>query len=552
MIAAIRRALSLIDARRLLRLGLAVAAVESVLLLPIGLLVRNVFNEDIPNQDETGIVVSAMLILVLYAASAALGVASRRTVVAATKPAVGRMRRDLLARMHALPRSWHDHRDRAQLHAVLAHDSEAVDQMLAHLANPVLPAAIVASALALVAFVLNPLLGLVLAAVVPIMVAVAQWFGRKTRAAATQYADAFRTFSASGQRSLRALGLAKAHVAEEIEVARVGRDADVVSDAGQRLVVAQGLHSAAQGAIAAAAGSLVLMIGGIAVARGSMTLGDLLAFYAIVGLLIRQFALLAPGLDHVMAGFVSYERIESLLELSVPDPYTGRRPMPTRPAIALEAVSFAYEEAPVLTGVDLIASPGERLALVGPNGAGKSTIVNLVLGLYRPQEGRLTAGGIPYDELDMRSLRSRTGVVLQDPLLFPGTVSENIAYGRVDADPAAVRAAARLATADEPIRDLPLGYETDAGEDGALLSGGMRQRVALARALIAEPDLLVLDEPTTYLDDAAIADLIDALATLASAPAVLIVTHDPIVAARADRVVQLRDGHVVGELAAQR
>jgi len=131
-------------------------------------------------------------------------------------------------------------------------------------------------------------------------------------------------------------------------------------------------------------------------------------------------------------------------------------------------------------------------------------------------------------------------------------VSENIAYGRGDATAAAIRSAAELATADEPIRELPLGYETEVGEDGALLSGGMRQRVALARALIAEPELLILDEPTTYLDDAAIAELIDRLGTLASAPAVLLVTHDPVVAARADLVVEMRDGHVVNELAAQR
>ena len=552
MIGAIRRALSLIDSRRLLRLGLAVAAAESVLLLPIGLLVRKVFNEDIPGRDETGIVVSALLILVLYTASAALGLLSRRTVVAATKPAVGRLRRDLLARLHALPRSWHDRTDRAQLHATLAHDSENVDQMLAHLANPVLPAAIVAAALALVAFVLNPLLGLVLVVVVPVMVAVAQRFGRRTRDAAIRYTDSFRVFSASGQRSLRALPLAKAQVAEEIEVERVGRDADAVAEAGQKLVAAQGLHSAAQGAIAAAAGSVVLMVGGIAVARGAMTLGDLLAFYAIVALLIRQFALFAPGLDHVMAGSVSYERIEALLALSDTEPYTGSRTLPQRPDLALEDVSFAYDEAEVLAGIDLVVGAGETVALVGPNGAGKSTVVSLVLGLYRPQRGRLTAGGVPYDELDMRSLRSRSGVVLQDPLLFPGTVSENIAYGRGDATAAAIRSAAELATADEPIRELPLGYETEVGEDGALLSGGMRQRVALARALIAEPELLILDEPTTYLDDAAIAELIDRLGTLASAPAVLLVTHDPVVAARADLVVEMRDGHVVNELAAQR
>jgi ABC-type multidrug transport system fused ATPase/permease subunit len=142
-------------------------------------------------------------------------------------------------------------------------------------------------------------------------------------------------------------------------------------------------------------------------------------------------------------------------------------------------------------------------------------------------------------------LRGQFGVVLQDPILFPGTVFDNIAYGRADATAEDVRAAARDATAASFIDALPAGYDTQVGDEGGLLSGGQRQRVAIARALLGSPRMLVMDEPTTYLDDASIATLVHKLAELPNAPTVIIVTHDLDLAARADRLVHLRDGQTV-------
>ena len=553
MVGEVRRALRLVESRRrLLVLGSAVAAVQSALLLPVALIVRDVFDQRIPDGDERGIVVAGLLILGLYTASAVLGMFARRAVVAATKPAVGRMRRELLVRLLALPRAWHDRQDSAQLHATLVHDSERVDLMLAHLATPVLPAAIVATALGIVAIILNPLLAAVVAVIVPLMAAAAQWLHRRTREAARAQADSFHAYSASIQRSLRTLPLAKAHAAEEVEVERVGESIEALTTTGQRVVAAHGMHQALQGAIAAAAASAVLIVGGVAVTRGSMTLGDLLAFYAIIGLMIRQFGALTLGADHLLAGAIAHERIEALLAVSEPEPYSGRRSPPKRALLALEDVTFGYGEEPVLTGIDLTLGPGERVALIGPNGAGKSTVVKLILGLYRPQSGRLSIGGVPYEELDLRALRARTGVVLQDAFLFAGTVSQNIAFGLTDARPDSVRRAAVRATADDLIRKLPSGYDSEVGDEGTLLSGGLGQRIALARALIVDPEWLVLDEPTTYLHDEAIPVLMDNLRALPAAPAVLVVTHDPVVAAYADRVVHLRNGRVESDLLTQR
>jgi ATP-binding cassette subfamily B protein len=282
-----------------------------------------------------------------------------------------------------------------------------------------------------------------------------------------------------------------------------------------------------------------------------MTLGGLLSFYAVLALLLRQVNVISWGSNTVLIGAHSLARVEAVFESRSERQYSrGTRSLEFRGEVALENASFGYGEVGVLRDIDLAIRPSERVALIGPNGAGKSTLVSLLLGLYLPQRGRLLADGVPFDELDVRALRRQIGVVLQDPVLFPGTIRDNIAYGAPDASDAAVATAAEAATASDFIGLLEDGYETVVGDEGIGLSGGLRQRIAIARALLGDPVLLVLDEPTTYLDESAVSALMARLTALPQAPAVLFVTHDPQVAVHAHRVVELRDGHIVREWSA--
>jgi ATP-binding cassette subfamily B protein len=206
-------------------------------------------------------------------------------------------------------------------------------------------------------------------------------------------------------------------------------------------------------------------------------------------------------------------------------------------------LAFSYDgRAPVLRDATLEVRPGECVAIVGANGAGKSTIANLILGFYRPDGGRLQAGGVDYDRLDIAALRRRFAIVDQDPILFAGTIAENIAYGDPWAGAERVQAAARAATADGFIAALPGGYDTRVGDEGGLLAGGERQRIAIARALLREPDLLILDEPTTSLDQESVEALLAALRSVANERAILVISHDPTVVEAADRVYRLADG----------
>jgi ATP-binding cassette subfamily B protein len=533
---------------RVLALGVATAVAQSFLLVPIALLVRRVFDTNVPGDDTGAIVRDGVLILVLYGLAAMFGYVARAFVLRTTTEVASHMRDELLDKLYALPQSWHDRQEAGRVQSILVRDTEQVELTLADLANPLLPAAIVSVVLVVLALILSPTLFLVVLTILPALAFVGHRLAVRSRRQAQNWHEAWRDFSADTQLMLRAMTLTKAEGAENWEVARRRRLVRQLSSRSRALGEARSAHTAMQSALGAVAGSAVLVAGGLSVADGSMTIGELLGFYAVLALLIRQLQALGPGSANAVLGLDSMARVESLLAEPMEPVYPGDgRGIEYSGRLQIEDVSFAYDERVVLRNIDIAVEPSEHVAIVGPNGAGKSTLVSLILGLYRPQSGRLMADGLPYEDLDMRALRRQIGVVLQDPVLFPGTIRENIAYGRPDAGDAAIAAAADVATAAAFVERLPDGYDTRVGDEGVGLSGGQRQRIAIARALLGEPGLLVLDEPTTYLDEAGAAALIAKLDGLPRAPTLVLVTHDPRVAAQAGRVIELRDGRIVGD-----
>lgn len=530
----------------LLAVATATAVGQSALLIPIALLVRHVFDSAIPQHRTGAIVISGVALVLLYGLSASLGYISRRAALRLTARISTQLRLDVLAKLYALPQGWHDRQRAGEVHAVAVQDTERVEWMLADFASLVLPAILVGLALVGAAIAVSPHLFLVaIAAILPLMLG-AGLLARRRHREAGRWSRAARRFSADTQVLVRALPLTKAAGGEASELGTATQRTLDVTDAYRSFESARAANVAVDASVAAVAGAVVLIVGGIAVANGSTTVGSLLSFYAVLALLIRQAHAAASQSNTVLMGMQSLPRIEALLATPEREPYDrGGRTIDLRGEIALEGVWFSFHEAPVLRDVALTIGVSERVALIGPNGAGKSTLVSLVLGLHRPQRGVLRADGIPYDELDIRSVRRQVGVLLQDPVLLPGTIRDNIAYGHPDASEGEIRAAAEAATAAGFIEALPDGYATTVGDEAVGMSGGQRQRIALARALLGEPAVLILDEPTTYLDEAAVGEVMARLAALPQAPTLLLVTHDPLVAVHAERVVELREGRVV-------
>jgi ATP-binding cassette subfamily B protein len=288
----------------------------------------------------------------------------------------------------------------------------------------------------------------------------------------------------------------------------------------------------------------------VLVLDGELSAGALVAFGMYAGLAMAPLVSLITLWDEVQLARAALGRIEEVRR-QPPERQPGDTrgcPVPLRGRVRFEQVRFCYDgpDAPeVLRGVTFELGPSERVALVGRSGSGKTTVARLLLGLYRPTGGRVLVDGLDLAELDPAAYRRQVGVVLQENLLFSGTVRDNIALGEDRPEQDRVESAARLACAHDFIAGLPQAYDTVVGEQGLTLSGGQRQRVSLARALYRDPRLLIFDEALGSLDGDTLRAVHRNLpAMLAGRTALIIAHHGPTIRL-ADRILVLEDGVIV-------
>lgn len=525
-------------------LSVLLAAGQALLVLPLAFLVRLAFDTLIPARDFGWLIAAGVGILVVSLLNNAVTLWTRHITLDVTKRVIARLRQRLIDQCYALSRHFHTHADRGQLQALLVHDTERVDVMSNQIMTALLPGACTSIVLALVLLYLYPLLFVIIALVMPILVWTNRESAIRVRAENWKHHKAFEAFNRGVYFVLQAMDLTRIQTAESFERKRQHEATEHLRVTSARKVWLTTTHNAQQNVIGVFWGVIILIAGGWAVAQGWMTIGDLLSYYIAVSLLSGSMVTTLTAIPQVIEGNASLKLLHEFLQTQDPLPYRGTREVEFQGNVRFDDVCFQYEDNEVLRGMNLELRRGVTTAILGPNGAGKSTITYLLLGLYRPTRGALFAEGIVYDDLNIEALRARIGAVMQDPLIFAGTVRENLTYGLPDVDEAQIEQASRLATAHEFIQNLPQGYDTPVGEDGKLLSGGQRQRIALARALLRKPALLILDEPTNHLDAASIANLLQNLASLEPRPAVLLISHDLHVTQYADAVFELRHGQL--------
>lgn len=300
--------------------------------------------------------------------------------------------------------------------------------------------------------------------------------------------------------------------------------------------------------------ALVVYVGGLILLgqfgfEVPLTAGTLVAFALYIDRFFDPIRDLSQRYNTFQATMVSSERVLELLDtpVEVPDTANAQELPPIRGAVEFREVSFKYtaDGVPILEHIQLKVEPGQTIALVGETGAGKSTLVKLLSRFYDVTDGALLIDGVDVRTVTQTSLRRQMGVVLQEPFLFSGTVRENIAYGRLDADQASVEAAAQAVGAHDFISALEKGYATTVGEGGAILSGGQRQLISFARALLADPRILILDEATSSVDTQTERIIQAALEKLLRGRTAFVIAHRLSTITKADKIVVMAQGHIV-------
>jgi len=349
---------------------------------------------------------------------------------------------------------------------------------------------------------------------------------------------------------LSAIGAVKSFAREGHEAQRFRAVGASTMEARIRLTWQESLFSIWVTGITLAGTALVLIVGGWHVLDGRLTVGSLLVVVAYLAAVYDPLSSIAHTTGTLQQARVSARRVRETLALRPEEPEAAGScdAAGIRGHVVFERVGFAYDETrPIVEDISFEAHPGDLVALVGLTGAGKSTLVNLIPRFFEPTSGRVLIDGRDVRAYGLRSLREQIAMVPQDPILFGGTIGENIRYGRLGASDAEVREAARLALVDRFVERLPHGYDTAVAEAGGSLSGGERQRIGIARAVIKQAPILVLDEPTSALDAISEEAVFEALQRLRQGRTVLVIAHRLSTIRDASRILVLHEGRLVAQ-----
>ena len=347
-----------------------------------------------------------------------------------------------------------------------------------------------------------------------------------------------------------AIRLVKSFARESHETARYAAAGDRTMDARIGLTWSQSVFSVVVSAITIVGTGIVLIVGGMHVIRQQMTIGDLTVVIAYLGAVYGPLSTIAHTTGQLQGALAGAKRIRAMLA-QAPESVDRAGAIDASTItghVRFDRVAFQYPDGTdVLHDITFEARPGEMVALVGLTGAGKTTLVSLIPRFYDASAGQVLVDGVDVRQYQLRSLRERIAIVLQEPVLFSGTIADNLRYGRLDATREEIEAAARAAHAHDFISRLPKGYDTQVAEAGGSLSGGERQRLCVARAILKSAPLLILDEPTSSLDAISEEIVFSALRRLRAGRTTIVIAHRLSTVRDADRILVLDGGRIAAE-----
>ncbi|MBR3641085.1 MAG: ABC transporter ATP-binding protein [Oscillibacter sp.] len=553
----------------LLLLSSACSVAGSYLLKPL-------IDDYIVPGDFAGLARMLGIMALVYVTGAACSYGYARIMVTVSQQSVAQLRTDLFSKMQTLPLKFFDGHTRGELMSRYTNDVETVSEALNNSFASLISCTLNFVGTIGMMLVLSVPLSLVTFAMLAVMLFVVRVIGARSR----------RYFAAQQ----KTLGAVNGYVEEMIEGQKVikvfNHEKEAVAGFDERNVAYRDAAVSAHGNAASmmpAMGNLghinyalTCCVGALLALRtGSFGLGDLAAFLNYSRQVHQPITQISQQMNVLLSAVAGAERIFEIMDAE-PETDAGRVRLvrtrrdgdtltettertgawawkkedgtlvPLRGDVRFANVTFAYVEGnPVLKNVSLYAEPGQKIALVGSTGAGKTTITNLINRFYEIDEGTITYDGIDVREIEKNSLRRSLGVVLQDTHLFTGTVAENIRYGRLDATDEQVRAAARMAGADDFIRRLPKGYDTVITDDGGNLSQGERQLLNIARAACADPPVLILDEATSSIDTRTEKLIEQGMDRLMAGRTVFVIAHRLSTVRNAHAILVLERGEII-------
>ena len=497
--------------------------------------------------------VAAAMVAIVATAGAFIYVRGKWSAQAAESMARA-LRDQLYERLQHLPVAWFDTQQTGDLIQRCTSDVETVRLFLAAQLVEVARAVVLLAIGLPILLALDVELGLLSMVVLPIVIWYSMRFFVNVRESFQRVDEAEGQLTATVQENLTGVRVVRAFARQEFECERFGARNDEYRREWYDLIHLMSRYWPVSGLMTNIQAGLVLTVGAYWAIEGRISLGTLTAFLACVGMYLWPVRRVGRILADLGKALVALGRINAIL--SAPpesdiaessDPDDAPASPPVRGEIAIEGLSFSHGNVAVLTDISLRVEPGQTLAILGPSGSGKSTLINLLLRLYDYETGSIRLDGTELSDLPRQTVRSRIGVVLQEPFLYSRSLRENIKLGRHTAGDDAMVDAAAAACMHESIVTFDDGYDTVVGERGVTLSGGQRQRVALARALLRQPPVLILDDALSAVDTRTEAMILRTLARRHGKQTTIVIAHRLTTLQHADRTLVLDAGRVVQE-----
>jgi ATP-binding cassette, subfamily B, multidrug efflux pump len=537
-----------IDRRRWVLVGTGILVVITSIVNLLGpFLMGRAIDLYIYQGDLPGLLRLLGLMALTYLVSAAGTWLQAYLMAGVALNAVRDIRTDLFARLQTLPVRYFDQRPHGETMSRLTNDVENISNILASSFSQLLSSVLSLVGVVIFMLAMNVPLAIISLVVMPVTFFITGTIAKRTRAGFRETQKELGTLNGIIEENITGARTVTAFVRGHTAVEAFGQVNRRLQKVSRRARVLSGLMGPIMNMVNNIGLAIVASSGGWLALQGLATVGQVAAFVNYSGRLGFPLSQIAQLFNSIQSALAGAERVFELMdELPESDAVDARPLERLRGEVSLEQVDFGYEPGvPVLTQVSLQARPGQMIALVGPTGAGKTTIANLLTRFYDVDGGTIRIDGQDVCLVKKEDLRRRVGLVLQDNFLFAETVMENIRYGRLDATDEEVIAAAKLANADLFIHRLPQGYQTVLTERGGNLSQGQRQLLAIARAVLADPDILILDEATSNVDTRTEKHLQEALLRLMQGRTSFVIAHRLSTIRDADQVLVIDGGQII-------